>query len=138
MFTEMNTLEITSFILGVIASLCISIYTIPQLIMLIKSKNSSGISAPMFLILIIGDLFFIIQGIVGLFNFISSNEIVDWFITLFPILLANVICVICGSITLTIKLQNYFRAKKANISESEYCNKLFNKSKMKKHDKKRG
>lgn len=77
MFTEMNTLEITSFILGVIASLCISIYTIPQLIMLIKSKNSSGISAPMFLILIIGDLFFIIQGIVGLFNFISSNEIVD-------------------------------------------------------------
>ena len=135
MFAEITTIEIISFILGLIASLCISIYTIPQLILLIKSKDSSGISAPMFLILIIGDLFFVAQCVVSLFKFISDNNVIKWFTTLLPVLFANIVCIICGSITLTIKLKNYFGAKKANISEREYCNNLLNKSKIKNNNK---
>ena len=131
----MNTLGFISFILGLIAAVCIGIYTIPQLIMLLKTKDSSGISAPMFLILVIGDIFFIAQSSTTLINSIAQNDIKTWLTTLFPVLIANTVCTISGTITLTIKLLNQHRAKKLNLSEREYCAQLSKKSNAKKSNK---
>ncbi len=136
----MNTLGMTSlgfasFILGLIAAVCIGIYTIPQLIMLLKTKDSSGISAPMFLILVIGDIFFIIQSSISLIDSISNNNVNAWLTTLFPVLVANTVCTISGAITLTIKLLNQHRAKKRNLSEREYCVQLLKESNAKKSNK---
>ena len=131
----MSTLGFASFILGLVAAFCIGAYTIPQLIMLLKTKDSSGISGPMFLILVIGDIVFITQNFISLIDSLEREGgagLINWLTTLFPVLIANLVCVISGSITLTIKLLNQHRAKKANLSEREYCEQLLKTTKRKK------
>jgi uncharacterized protein with PQ loop repeat len=48
---------------GIIASIGISIFTLPQLISLIKTKNTAYINIPMYLIYLIGCLCFLLGGI---------------------------------------------------------------------------
>ena len=74
-FSNMSVLDIVSFVLGFAAAICIAIYTFPLLIRVIKTKDSSIISAPMYSILCAGDLFFIVQCLISLVNLISKNVI---------------------------------------------------------------
>ena len=120
----MSGLEIASLLLGFIGAILIAIYTFPLLIRILKTKDSSIVSAPMFIVLNSGDLLFIIQGIISLVNAINKNDVVTWSVTMLPIFLANCVCIISSGITLYIKFLNLFRAKKANMTEQEYCAKL--------------
>lgn len=137
-FSNMSVLDIVSFVLGFIAAICIAIYTFPLLIRVIKTKDSSIISAPMYSILCAGDLFFTVQCLISLINSISQNTVNTWLVTMLPVFVANIICFISGIITLSIKLINCSRAKKAHMTEQQYCVKLSteaNKNKINKKSK---
>ena len=135
-FSNMSVLDIVSFVLGFAAAICIAIYTFPLLIRVIKTKDSSIISAPMYSILCAGDLFFIVQCLISLVNSISKNTLNTWLVTMLPVFVANIICFVSGIITLSIKLVNYFCAKKANMTEQQYCAKLSAEANKKKRNKK--
>lgn len=135
-FSNMSVLDIVSFVLGFIAAICIAIYTFPLLIRVIKAKDSSIISAPMFSILCAGDLLFTVQCLISLANSISKNTVNTWLVTMLPVFVANIICLISGVITLSIKLINCYRAKKANMTEQEYCAKLVAKANERKKNEK--
>lgn len=123
-FSNMNILDWISFILGIGGAICIAIYTIPLLIRVIRTKDSSIVSAPMYSLLCTGDLLFIVQCLISLINAINGNSVNTWLGTMFPIFIANIINVVSGLITLSIKWINCFRAKKANMTEQQYCAKL--------------
>lgn len=135
-FSNMSVLDIVSFVLGFIAAICIAIYTFPLLIRVIKTKDSSIISAPMYSILCVGDLFFTVQCLISLANSINKNTINAWLVTMLPVFVANIICLISGIITLSIKLINCSCAKKANMTEQQYCAKLSTEANKKKLNKK--
>ena len=101
------------FYVGIMAAILIAIFSMPQLIKMIKTKNSVGISTAMFVLLISGDFLFVIQGI----GMLAKHEISGGL----PVFLANLISLICSSIVLFFKLRNVANAKKLHITEREFC-----------------
>ena len=97
---------------GLGAAIIIAIFSMPQLIKIIKTKNSVAISTAMFVLLVIGDFLFVIQGIGQLANKEMSG---------LPVLLGNAISCISSSVVLFFKLRNVSDAKKLNISEEQFC-----------------
>jgi MtN3 and saliva related transmembrane protein len=77
-------------IIGLIAGTCTTISFIPQVIKTIKTKETKDISIAMYIILIIGILFWIIYGIL---------------IRDFPVILANSIAFLLTTIILILKIK---------------------------------
>lgn len=100
------------FWVGLIGSAGISIFTLPQLINLIKTKNTAFINIPMYLIYLIGCFCFLVGGIL----LVCDNDLSAGL----PLIMAQSICGIISSIIFVWKLINYFNAKKLNMSELEY------------------
>jgi uncharacterized protein with PQ loop repeat len=100
----------------IVGSIAIAAFTIPQLITVIRVKDTVGINLIMYTIFLIGCITFIIDG-AGLSaakNFTSG----------LPLVISNSICMISGSIIYTIKLLNMRRAKQQGITELAYCQSL--------------
>lgn len=78
-------------IIGYAAALCMICGYLPQAISTIRTRDTEGIALPTFLMLGLGSLFFVIQGLLT---------------RIWSLALANIIPFICSVIIFTIKMQN--------------------------------
>ena len=92
----MDTAYWTS-IFGWAASISMILGYMPQAIVTIRTRDTDGIAMPTFLMMGLGSLFFVIQGIL----------IGNW-----PLVVTNVITTICSVIIVSIKVRNDFKKKK--------------------------
>ena len=85
-------------ICGVVASVCMILGYLPQAISTIRTRNTDGIALPTFLMMGIGSLAFMIQGLIHRPDIIWS------------LVLTNLVTTMCSSIVFGIKIYNdYFR-----------------------------
>lgn len=105
------------FWIGLIAAACISIYCMPELIHVIKTKNTCGISIWMLILMLAGDLFFVIQAI-GMWADPGYEDNISGAL---PLLLANGIALIVGSILMVFKVRSMHYAKKFQTTEKQFC-----------------
>lgn len=107
------------FYIGLIASILIAVYTIPQLIKTAKTKDTTGLSKVMLIIGLAGSFLFVLDAI-GIMT--AGNDVGKNLSSGLPILIANFISILSlGSITY-LKFRNEYYAKKLlKISEKELC-----------------
>lgn len=92
---EQETLYITS---GYIASIAMILGYLPQAITTMRTRNTDGISMPAFLLMAIGSLAFVIQGLL-------HNESILW-----SMVITNAVTCTCSSVITAIKIYNdHFR-----------------------------
>lgn len=104
------------FWVGLIAAACIAIYCMPQLIHVMRTKNTCGISIWMLILMIAGDLFFVIDAI-GIF----VDPKVDSVSAGLPLFLANFISLVVGVTLLVFKLRALHYAKVFKTTEKLFC-----------------
>lgn len=95
----MNTHLITE-IFGYLASVCMIFGYMPQAIVTIRTRQTDGIAMPTFCMLGLGSLFFVINGILW------GN---------IPLVITNVITLVCSVIIFGIKIHNDNKKKKLRI-----------------------
>ncbi len=78
-------------IIGYTATVCMVFGYLPQAIATIRTRNTDGIAMPTFIMLGLGSIFFVIQGL----------ALSNW-----PLVIANTITTICSVIIFTIKIHN--------------------------------
>lgn len=107
------------FYIGLIAAICIAAFTIPQLVQVLKTKHTEGLSAIMLGLLVFGDFCFALNGIGLLAD--GAVEIGKRLSGGLPLLLANLVSCTISAILLFLKLRSRHYAKKFQISEKEFC-----------------
>lgn len=91
------TTESWTLIIGYIASICMVCGYLPQAVYTIRTRDTEGIALPTFLLMGLGGLFFIFNGI------LTEN---------IPLIITNVITTGCSLIVFCIKMYNdYFKKK---------------------------
>ncbi|MBO4943076.1 MAG: hypothetical protein J6C95_06575 [Muribaculaceae bacterium] len=78
-------------IIGYTASICMVLGYLPQAISTIRTRRTDGIAMPTFIMLGLGSIFFVVQGI----------ALANW-----PLVITNVITTICSVIIFAIKIHN--------------------------------
>ena len=73
------------------ATVCMVFGYLPQAIATIRTRNTDGIAMPTFIMLGLGSIFFVIQGL----------ALSNW-----PLVIANTITTVCSVIIFTIKIHN--------------------------------
>ena len=117
-----NPLFWISFITGLLGAICIAVYTYPTMIQTVKTKNTSGVPAVMFTILGLGSFFFLINGVTGIvYNWAGTWTV--WGV-LVGLTVANLFSFVSACITMGLKIHNIVKAKKLNISEAQYCERI--------------
>lgn len=101
------------FWIGLIAAVCIAIFSMPQLIKTLKSKHTEGLSVAMLCLLVFGDFMFLLDGI----GMMIDNNIAGGL----PLFLANVIADASSAILLGLKLRSLHWAKKFQTTEKQFC-----------------
>lgn len=94
----MNT-EVWTAIFGYAASICMVCGYLPQAIYTIRTRDTEGIALPTFLLMGLGGLFFIFNGI------LTENM---------PLIITNIITTVCAAIIFGIKMYNDFYKKRRN------------------------
>ncbi len=85
-------------IVGYAAAICMVCGYLPQAVYTIRTRETDAIALPTFLLMGLGSIFFVVQGIM------TSN---------IPLVITNVITSICSIIVTAIKVHNdYFKEKK--------------------------
>lgn len=84
-------METFGIIIGYAAALCMILGYLPQAISTIRTRDTDGIAVPTFLMMGLGSLFFVIQGIIQ---------------QIWSLALANTITLICSVIIFSIKVLN--------------------------------
>lgn len=90
-------MELFITIIGYAASICMIFGYLPQAIETIRTRNTDGIAMPTFVMLGLGSVFFVIQGI-------CLDNI--------PLVLTNVVASVSSAIIFVIKLTNDRRGKR--------------------------
>lgn len=106
------------FYIGLIAATLIAIFSMPQLIKTIKTKNTESVSLWTFILLVVGDLFFAIQGLAML----CDKELIEVGKNIssgLPLFLANIISCTSSAIVLFFKIRNMVWAKRRGITEAQ-------------------
>ena len=105
-------------IIGIIAALCIAIYSLPQLIKIIKTKNTTSISLLMFIVMFFGDLLFVLNAI----GILADNTSTDTRLSSgLPILFANFVSICFCCCILFLKIRNIIWSKQLYLSEKKFC-----------------
>ena len=84
-------------IIGYAAAICMVLGYLPQAIATIRTRDTDGIALPTFLMMGLGSLFFVIQGVVQ---------------HIWSLALANTITLICSAIIFGIKIHNDRKKKR--------------------------
>lgn len=108
------------FYLGIIAAICIAIFSLPQLIFILKTKNTSGISLIMLIILIFGSFCFVVSAI-GTLS-VKGIKLHDRLSSGLPVLIGNILSLIFASLNAFFKIRNIIWARKLNITEKTLVN----------------
>ena len=125
-------LSLFVFIFGWITTIITIACYIPQAIKTAITKNTTGISKWFFIFGFSCSVAWVILGISGIFSSLEQgSDISSSLLVNLPVVITNMIGLICQSIVLIYKIINVRNAKKNNMSETEYCNK-FRKSKTNK------
>jgi MtN3 and saliva related transmembrane protein len=90
-------MELLITIVGYAASICMVLGYLPQAITTIRTRDTEGIALPTFLLMGLGGIFFIIQGLM------LDNM---------PLVITNVITSACSAIIFGIKIYNDKKGKK--------------------------
>ncbi|MCM1032805.1 MAG: SemiSWEET family transporter [Odoribacter sp.] len=85
-------------IFGWLASICMILGYMPQAIVTIRTRDTDGIALPTFVMMGLGSLFFVIQGLL----------LHNW-----PLAVTNIITLICSVIIFSIKIYNDTHKKKS-------------------------
>jgi len=89
------SIEVLTLISGYVASICMVCGYLPQAIYTIRTRDTDGIAIPTFLLMALGGLFFIFNGI------LTENV---------PLVITNAITTVCSVIVFGIKIYNdYFK-----------------------------
>ena len=105
-------MEIAILVISVLASIFISIYTLPQLYVTLKTKDTSGLKLSVFSLLFMGAWLFLINGI-GLWIYVGLGEGIG-------LVISNIISGVATTITIGIKIYNMKQAKKNKMTEVQY------------------
>ncbi len=109
---------------------------IPQLVKMIKTKNTESVSKEMLIISVIGGMLFVISGIGILIDDRSTPEFIDRIEAGLPILIANGVSCIISTITFSIKMVHRKKAIKLGITEGELAKRMLAAKKSNKVNKK--
>lgn len=90
-------MQLFGIIIGYAAALCMVFGYLPQAIATIRTRDTDGIALPTFLMMGLGSLFFVIQGIIQ---------------QIWSLALANTITLICSVIIFSIKISNDRKKRK--------------------------
>ncbi|MDE6200020.1 MAG: hypothetical protein K2G06_09295 [Muribaculaceae bacterium] len=85
-------------IVGYAACVCMIFGYLPQAIYTIRTNDTDSIAVPTFLLMGLGSVFFVIQGIL----------LGNW-----PLLITNVVTGLCSAIIFTMKLRNDWRRRRS-------------------------
>lgn len=91
------SIHLITEIFGYLASICMILGYMPQAIVTIRTRQTDGIAMPTFCMLGLGSLFFVINGILW------GN---------IPLVITNVITLVCSVIIFAIKIHNDNKKKK--------------------------
>lgn len=106
------------FYVGIIAAICIAIFNAPQLIQVIKTKNTSGMSLGMLALLSFGNFCFALNGIGVL---CADMPMGDKLSAGLPLFLANVIALAISCTLVALKVRSIYWAKKFETTEKQFC-----------------
>lgn len=109
------------FYVGLIAAICIAIFSTPQLIKTIKTKHTEGLSVIMLLLMVFGDFCFALNGIGILAGVKYIPDLNSRLSSGLPLLLANVIAFTISAILLFLKLRSMHYAKIFKTTEKQFC-----------------
>lgn len=123
-FENKTAPEIVLFVIGLIGAISIAIFSLPQIIRIVKTKDTASVPAIMFCILSFGSLCFFIQGLVTM-ALNGSESLAD----MLPMTLANFTSFAISTTVLGFKFIYRFRAKKLKMTEKQYCEYLAKKNK---------
>lgn len=84
-------MDTLTLIIGWAASISMILGYLPQAIVTIRTRDTEGIALPTFIMLGLGSVFFVIQGII----------LGNW-----PLVITNVITTVCSVIIFSIKIHN--------------------------------
>lgn len=129
---------ILTTVLGWIAFLFGVFGCVPQSIRVCKTKDTQSISLSMYIIYCVGCVLWIIWSIGFLCETLDTQASAEVskaliYASCLPTLFLNAICGVLAAIVLTIKLKNFIGARKLHISEREYTERKYSKTKGVKH-----
>ncbi|MDR0674921.1 MAG: hypothetical protein LBF36_01480 [Mycoplasmataceae bacterium] len=104
-------LSITTIIMT-IGAIFIAIFSLPNLINVLRTKNTASVNLPMYIIFTLACIMFAIYG--G--GMCGDNNLGGGL----PVLISNIFCILIAIVTLTIKFTNLRKAKKARLTELQY------------------
>lgn len=105
--------EVWYFWIGLIAAVCIGIFSMPQLIKTLKSKHTEGLSTAMLCLLVFGDFMFLLDGLGMMIDGNLAGGL--------PLFLANVVADTSSAILLGLKLRSLHYAKVFHTTEKQFC-----------------
>jgi len=113
-------MQITGIVFGIISLILAQFTSIPQLIELKKTRNSSGISLWTYIIFNITSIFWVVWSFGFYFNQVALGDLSKLFQwSLIPAVIMNVSNIFTMSYVLMIKISYMSKAKKLKISELE-------------------
>ncbi len=87
-------------ILGYIAALCTTCSFVPQVLHILKTRDTASISLAMYSCFVFGVFLWFVYGI----------AVLDW-----PVIIANVITLLLASIILSLKVRDVMRERKSSV-----------------------
>ena len=116
--------EIASLVIGILGAICIGVFSIPGLVRIVKTKDSSSASLTMYIILAMGGLLFIITTVITMAYTNNISQL--------GIAIGNLASMACALAIISIKVRNIKNAKHNGMSEKQWCDKLALDAKIKK------
>jgi uncharacterized protein with PQ loop repeat len=104
-------LSVTSIVM-IIGAVFIGVFSLPNLINVLRTKNTAGINLPMYIIFALACLTFVVYGA----GMSADGNLMGGL----PVLISNIFCLVIANITLVIKFVNMHNAKKAGLTELQY------------------
>lgn len=118
----MDAINLAITILGYISTvLTIAVY-VPQLVKTFRSKDTSGVSIVMYLILQVTAYTWVIYG--SLITYVQATTIDGDISAGLPIVITNFVVALIGLGIVMLKIINLRNAKKLNLTERQYIDKM--------------
>lgn len=119
--------DIVITVIGYLGAIGIAIFSMPEVINVIRKKKTSHINMALFLILMISSFCFVVSGFYNVSKDIMTGvDSTKWSFSL-SVAIANVMSWLSSSIVVFVKTYNIIMGKKKNMTEEEYGNYRANK-----------
>lgn len=119
--------DIVITVIGYLGAIGIAIFSMPEVINVIRKKKTSHINMALFLILMISSFCFVVSGFYNVGKDIMAGvDSIKWSFSL-SVAIANVMSWLSSSIVVFVKTYNIIMGKKKNMTEEEYGNYRANK-----------